>query len=118
MPKLVTTAALPKDRRRRFSVHWDLRAGHWEAGTISGQITNISLSGLKFRVPARYKVGNMIEIEMSPSVQVCIRAIVKISREHAYMSGMFEYGAVFVNLADDHANMFRESVLQVRREEY
>ena len=105
----------PKDRRIRYNVHWDIRAGHWEVGTVSGQIINVSLTGIKFRVAALYEVGNIIEIEMSPSATVCIRAIAQITRKHAIYGHEVEYGAAFRHLKEDDATAFHECLLVERR---
>ena len=114
---------IPPDRRgggeegRRFNVYWSLTAGHRKMGAIRGQVMNVSVSGVLICVPVSYELGTVIEIEMSPSFGVFIRALIQIKRENSRSGGSYYYGATFKSQKDEDLCLLRELLLKMRRQE-
>jgi len=103
-----------QDRRRRFTVRWDLAVAHTHFGEVRGRVVNISLTGLRFRVPKRYLEGSILEFEMSPSLDVQIRAYLRITREYSAKQGEFEYGAALQTIDDDDIAVFLDTLLELK----
>jgi hypothetical protein len=106
----------PGDEGRRYNVNWDLTAGHHD-GSIRGQVTNVSATGVLIRVPAPYGINNLVEIEMSPSVGVFIKVMVQIVREHGRTTDDFYYGALILKHNEETHATFLDALLKLRREE-
>jgi hypothetical protein len=102
---------------RRFNVHWTLTAGHRKLGAIRGRVMNVSVSGILVELPAEYEIGTIIEIEMSPSFGVFIRALVKIVRLHCQKAGACTYGVVITSQKPEDAEYYRGLLLLMRRQE-
>jgi hypothetical protein len=105
------------DQGRRFSVRWSLTAGHRKLGTVRGRVINVSTSGVLLEVAAVYDLGNIIEIEMSPSVGVLLRAYVQIARLHVCKDGLYYYGSSFTSMREEDAAHFQGLLLSMRRRE-
>ena len=105
------------DDGTRFDVSWGLVAGHRTLRTVRGHVSNISVSGVLIHVPVQYDIGNLVEIEMSPSVGVFIRAVVQIVREHARSVEITQYGTKIVSQTVEHRAFLREILLDIRRKQ-
>src|SRR5438132_12396943 len=106
-----------KLRPRRFSMQWAVNISHATASRICGRTVNISTTGLLFVSPLRFRVGDLVTLEIDVNGASFIRCNVKIVRERVGGRGMFVFGATFAEISDAHRKILSEALLKIYRSE-
>lgn len=103
---------------RRFHVLWFLHAGHRKVGAIRGRVVNISRSGFLFLSPKRYRIGDLVEIDISLGVGSYLRGIARIVREEPAPAGQYVYGAEFQHMTEMTRALLDDTLAAIRQKEF
>ncbi len=82
-------------RAERQAVLWPCRIQHPEKGVLTGNVLNISPSGVGFLSPTRCGVGSVLEMEICFTAAAIMRCRVRITRESPERLGRYVCGAQF-----------------------
>lgn len=102
---------------RTYTVRWQLRAGHREAGTISGHTWWVSTAGLAFVSPVPYREAELVEMEIHIDLSTFVRCVVRITGSERASAGVTAYKAVFVSLSEQNRAIIAGTLLAIRRQQ-
>src|SRR5690348_2963560 len=84
-----------QERSDRFQLAWPLSILDQEAGPQSGQVINISTTGLLITLSAAVAVGSVLQVTLHPAPGVYIKAAIEVVRQQDSTEHPFCYGAGF-----------------------
>ena len=67
------------------------------------EVTNISKTGLAFRVPVEFEVGACFDAKIQIWTKETIDTVFKVVRVNKRDDGVYEYGCIFVGMTDTDA---------------
>ncbi|CBK74274.1 PilZ domain [Butyrivibrio fibrisolvens 16/4] len=67
------------------------------------EVTNISKTGLAFRVPFEFEVGACFDAKIQIWTKETIDTVFKVVRVNQLENGVYEYGCIFVGMTDTDA---------------
>jgi hypothetical protein len=97
------------DAERRYSVKWYVNAVHERGGMIRGKTFFVSTSGLLLLAPARYRVGDRLDLEIFVLTTLSVHCKGRIAATGT------PYQVELVNFATGDFKVWNDALLNVRR---
>jgi hypothetical protein len=104
-------------RSRRININWPVKISHAKNGVADAAVINISTSGLLFRAVVRYRLGDLIELDIQLPDKSSVKVVGEVVREaHSVGYGLF-FGVRFTSFAENGQRKLGDCLLSIRRAE-
>jgi hypothetical protein len=104
-------------RARRFPVRWRLAISNKQVERIEGHTINVSSSGILFASGHRFRVGDVLALDIDIPDSIIVQATLRVVREAPAPVGMVGHAGRFTAISEPHRRVLAEALVSVRREE-